>query len=146
MPVSDGFHVYGQVVDKDGPQHLVVIFSAVGSMEEALRGSIDLAGIVFDAKLRNGDWPIIANAPVAPLRTPMFVLGHEGVENLRLESFDGKTSRLVRSDEASTHRHRNLSAPMLLQMAAEAHHGLAAWKGDYDHFRALAEEMSNAAL
>jgi hypothetical protein len=134
--------VLGQVVDKAGPQHMVVVFRAVGeSVDTAFASGIDLAGIVFDAKLRNGDWPILKNVPPVQVKAPLFVLGHEGLENLRLETFDGKETRLVRPAEAGKHRHRNISYPMVLQRAASAIHGREAWKADFDHFRDLGAEM-----
>ena len=62
VPVSGNGVVYGQVIDKAGPQHLVTIFRSGDGPDDAMRSGIELAGIVFDAKFRNGDWQIVANA------------------------------------------------------------------------------------
>jgi hypothetical protein len=119
----------------------VVVFRSNTSAQEALPGDIQLAGIVFDAKFRNGDWPIVSNH--APIRViaPWYVLGHEGLENLRIENFHGNASRLVRPDEASKHRHRYLSGPMALESAVCAIYGQEEWRADFDHFRDLATEL-----
>ena len=94
VPISADERVYGQVVDQAGPQFLAVLFrSTSGSVDDVVRSGIQLAGIVFDAKWRNGDWPIIANRPPVKVKAPWFVLAHEGLENLRLANFDGSITR-----------------------------------------------------
>lgn len=143
IPISSDERVYGQVVDQAGVEFLVVVFhSNSASIEEAVRSGIDLAGIVFDAKLRNGDWQIVANLPPVRIKAPWFVLGHEGLENLRIENFHGSETRLVRLAEAAKHHHRNLSYPMVLQQAAEALHGQREWRDELDFLRDLAIELS----
>jgi hypothetical protein len=142
IPISSDERVYGQVVDQAGVEFLVVVFhSNSASVEEAVRSGIDLAGIVFDAKLRNGDWQIVANLPPVRIKAPWFVLGHEGLENLRIENFDGSETRLVRLAEAAKHHHRHLSYPMVLQQAAEALHGQREWRDELDFLRDLAIEV-----
>src|SRR5690348_7888061 len=100
IPISPNRFVYGQVIDKAGPQHLVVIFRSTEGEEDAIASEFDLAGITFDAKFLNGDWPIVKNLPPVQVRPPLFILGHEALESLRLESFDGRETRLVRPAEA----------------------------------------------
>jgi hypothetical protein len=142
IPISSDERVYGQVVDQAGVEFLVVVFhSNSASIEDAVRSGIDLAGIVFDAKLRNGDWQIVANLPPVRIKAPWFVLGHEGLENLRIENFDGSETRLVRLAEAAKHHHRHLSYPMVLQQAAEALHGQREWRDELDFLRDLAIEV-----
>ena len=145
VPIAADHSVYGQVVEKAGPQYLVVIFrESSGSMAEAIRAGIDLAGIVFDAKFRNGDWPIVGNMTPVDVKAPWFVLGHERLENLRLENFDRSATRPTTPAEASKHRHRNLSGPFVLQRAAAALHGHDTWQLDFEHFRELGRELSGS--
>src|SRR6266705_2334851 len=62
VPFGAAQHAYGQVVGQTGPQNLVVVFRAThATVEDAMRSGIELAAIVFDAKFRNGDWPILTN-------------------------------------------------------------------------------------
>jgi hypothetical protein len=64
IPFAPDQSVFGQVIGQTGPQYLVVVFGvAARTPEDALRQDINLAAIVFDAKFRNGDWPIVANLP-----------------------------------------------------------------------------------
>lgn len=145
VPISADEHVYGQVIDQAGPQHLVVLFRArSGSVEDIMQSGFDLAGIVFDAKFRNGDWAIVAHSPPIKVNPPWFVLGHEGLGNLRLENFDGSASRMATPDEASRHRHRHLSYPMVLQWAAEALNGRREWNEHLDLTRDLARELAGS--
>lgn len=145
VPISPDARVYGQVVDQDGPQFLVVLFrSTAGLVDEVLGSGVDLAGIVFDAKWRNGDWPIIANLPPLKVTPPWFVVGHERLENLRLSNFDATVTRPVAPAAASAHRHRHISSPMALQWAAEALHGQREWNESLDFFRDLATEMDGS--
>lgn len=146
VPISEREHVYGQVIDQVGPQHLVVLFrSGQEPVEDVIRSGIQLAGIVFDAKLRNGDWPIVAHVTPIDVRAPWFVLGHEGLENLRLESFDGTKTRMATPEEASNHRRRHVSYPMALQRAAEAAHGRREWSSELEVFRQLAAELDSGS-
>ena len=145
VPIAADQSVYGQVVEKAGAQHLVVIFRASSeSMEEAIRSGIDLAGIVFDAKFRNGDWPIVGNMTPVEVKAPWFVLGQEGLENLRLENFDRSATRPTTPAEASKHGHRNLSGPIVLQRAAAARHDHDTWQSDFEPFRELGKELSGS--
>ena len=142
VPVSPQGRVYGQVVDRAGPQFLVVLFrSTEGPVENVVQSGIQLAGIVFDAKFRNGDWPILTNRPPVRVTSPWFVVGNEGLENLRLVNFDGSVTRSAALAETSKHRHRHISYPMALQWAAEAVHGRREWSADLDFFRDLATEL-----
>ena len=143
VPVSPDQRVYGQVLDRTGPQFLVVVFrSAVGPIAEVLSSGIELAGIVFDAKFRNGDWPIVTNMAPVPVTAPWFVLGHEALDNLRLVNFDSSVTRVASPTEDRAHHHRNISYPMALQMAAEAVFGSRPWRSELDCYRELAVELS----
>jgi hypothetical protein len=74
---------------------------------------------------------------------PWFVLGHEGLENLRLENFDSSKTQMVRAPAAAKHRHRSLSYPMALQLAVEAIYGRRDWIQEMDDYRELARELTS---
>jgi hypothetical protein len=145
VPVSEDQQAYGQVIDQDDVQLLVVLFrSTAGSVHDVVRSGFQLAGIVFDGKFRNGDWPIVDNLLPVEFSQPWFVEGHEGLGNLAVVSFDSSARRQVTPAQASRHGHRNLSYPMVLQMAAQAEYGHGEWRPDYNHLRHLASELSGA--
>ena len=143
VPVSEDLRVHGQVIDQAGFQFLVILFRSItGPLDDVMRSGIVLAGIVFDAKWRNGDWPIVANYPPVKTSPPWFAVGHEQLGNLRLVSFDGATTRTLAAAEASRHRNRTIANPMALQMAAEALHHRREWTEPLDTFRELAAELA----
>jgi hypothetical protein len=145
VPVSEDLQVYGQVIDQAGFQFLVILFrSTSGPLEEVMRSGIELAGIVFDAKWRNGDWPILANYPPPKTTSPWFVSGHEKLGNLRLVTFDGTITRTVTAADASKHQNRTIANAMALQIAAEAVHHRREWTEALDPFRDLAAELASA--
>jgi hypothetical protein len=144
IKLSPSVHVYGQVVAKDGPQHLVVLFvdAPADFAPEVLSSGIRLAGIVFDAKLRNGDWPIITTTTPVPIERPWFTSGDAVLGGVAVETFDGTVRRAATPDEVGRYGHRNISYPAVLQLAAEASMGLRTWQADFDHFRRLALDVS----
>ncbi len=142
IPVLDHERVLGQVVDQAGPQFMVVTFrSDDPAPEKVVAAEIDLAGIIFDAKLRNGDWPILSNQPPATVSEPWFLVGHSGLGNLRLESFDGSKVRAATSADAAEHAHRNISSPMAFQWAVEAARGHREWTPALEIFPRLGREL-----
>ncbi len=146
VPVFEDLQMYGQVIDQAGPQFLVILFrSTTGPLDDIMLSGIELAGIVDDAKWRNGDWPILANYPPVRTNPPWFVLGHEQLGNLRLTNFDGTITRRVTAAEASKHRNRTTADPMALQIAAEAMHRRRGWNEALDTFRELAAELASAS-
>src|SRR5260370_9726216 len=85
VPLSADQRVYGQIVDQADRQFLVVLFrSTTGAVEDIVRSGIALGGIVFDAKWRDGDWPIVAKRPPVTVRPPSFVVGDDGLRQVRL--------------------------------------------------------------
>ena len=124
---------------------MVVLFgpgAAPESSEALMAGGIELAGIVFDAKLVNGDWPIVGRMVPVAVAKPWFVVGHRDLGDLRLTDFERSTTRLVSESEASKHLNRTLSYPMVLEDAAAAARGQAPWRQEYNRFRALAMELT----
>jgi len=142
VPLSAEQRVYGQIVDQADRQFLVVLFRlTTGAVEDIVRSGIALGGIVFDAKWRNGDWPIVAKLPPVMVRPPWFVVGDQGLRNVRLVNFDSSVTREASAKEAAGHHHRHISYPMALQWAAEALHGHREWMTNLDHFRDLGIEL-----
>jgi hypothetical protein len=147
VPIAEGVWADGQVVGQQQPRtFLVVIFRATDrgetSLDDAIASGFDLAGIVFDAKLSNGDWPILEAR--SPVTTPhlWFVDGHPELDGLRLTNFDRTVRRPCSPDEAEKHSRLHFSGPMVLQMAISASRGFIPWRDDFDHFRRYAEELS----
>jgi hypothetical protein len=147
IPVDESISVYGQILTASNRTHLVVVYKATSlegiSSEEVIAREIDLAGMVFDAKFINGDWPIVGNLPPIQVAEPWFVEGHEGMEDLSLTNLDMSERRRVNPREAEAHPARHLSYPMRLQKAVAGLRGLSPWQeGYHGHFRELAKELT----
>jgi len=141
IAVADDRAAWGQVIAQSGPQFLVVLFDLADTLDAAISSRPALAGIVLDAKLRNGDWPVVANRAPIHITQPWFVLGHGGLGNLRLESFDGSSIRTVSASVAARHGNRHIVYPAVLGWAAEATWGPREWILELDHLRELAAEL-----
>jgi Immunity protein 26 len=147
IPVSEGLSVYGQILSAFHRTHLVVVFQAttrdVSSIDDALMTTIQLAGIVFDAKFVNGDWPVVGNRPSVTVQEPWFVSGHEAMEDLTLTNVDMSIRRRVTPAEAANHGRMVLSSPLGLEKAARALRAVADWQEEFHGgFRDLARELS----
>lgn len=142
-------HIYGQVVNRatlPPPgreiEYLVVLYrSTAGPLTEITRSEIDLAGIIYGFKLRQGDWPLVGNVPPPPLKTAWF-----GRDGLVLENFDGSVRRQASAAEASKHPRRHEWADDSLQCAAEAKHGFRSWTPRFERYRELAEELTTGEV
>jgi hypothetical protein len=147
IPVGEGLSVHGQILSAFNRTHLVVVFRAttrdVSSIDEALMTTIQLAGIVFDAKLVNGDWPVVGNRLPVTVQEPWFVSGHEAMEDLTLTNVDMSIRRRVTPAEAAKHGRMVLSSPVGLEKAAQALRAAAGWREEFHgSFRDLARELS----
>src|ERR1700686_824971 len=114
VTIAQGVWAHGQVIGQQQPRtFLVVIFRVTdrgeASIDDAIASGFDLAGIVFDAKLANGDWPILDTRPSVAMPRLWFVDGHPDPEGLRLTNFDRTVRRPCRPDEAEQHSRLHLS-------------------------------------
>lgn len=147
IPLGSDLNVYGQVVAKAGHEHLVVVFQLAPPdfSPSVLHGGIRLAGIVLDAKFRNGDWPIVTRLAPIPFRQPWFTLGDPELDGVSIEAFDSSIQRQATGDGARRWGTRHVVTPMVLQWAVQASEGLRPWLEDFNHLRRLALEMESTA-
>lgn len=148
IPVGEDVSVFGQILTAFHRTHLVVVFKAttrdVSSIDDALRTTMQLAGMVFDAKLLNGDWPVVGNRPPVTVQKPWFVSGHEAMEDLTVTNIDMSIRRRVTPAEAAKHGRMIFSSPLVLEKAARALRGVADWQEEFHgSFRDLAKELSD---
>jgi hypothetical protein len=133
IPLGNGSAVGAQVIaryHRDG--YFVAVFAGEFSLAEppipadAVSGETILVGLTFDAKISNGDWPMLGDAPVredVPLPAYKVAIGHP--EKIEIEDYSGTRSRPATTSELGTVPHRMLVSPMLLELGAKAHYGLA---------------------
>jgi hypothetical protein len=145
IPLADHVTALGQVLEEhERRTYLVVVFrpGQQQPIDEIIESGFDLAGVVFDAKFLNGDWPIVGHREPVRTAAPWFVNGHKDLGNLRLTNLDHSITRAVEPAEAAAHGTLHLVGPAVLQDAVAATRGISAWREHFDHFRRLAQELS----
>mgnify|MGYP001461193462 len=101
-----------------------------------------IATLSLDAKIWHGHWPVIGNLTdnLIGISHPAFKVRVDGVEHIELR--DGSLVRRVRADEANLLRFRTVVAPIRIEKAIKAHHGLGEWE---PHFAELLYEYATTS-
>lgn len=141
IPLSDDRVTVGQSVCHDGAGiHFLAAFG--GSFESMTDIDIDAAiaeSIVFlalsaDALVYHGRWPVIGTRPVQDdLPFPAYKVGT--LDGVLLMDYRGERSRNATSAEAAEFPYSVTVAPIRLQRALQALHGLAEWDPSYEELR-----------
>ena len=97
--------------------------------------SIDLLALSMDALLHHGYWQVIGNAPVDG--TIIFPTYKEATAPDVFDVVDhlDTSRRRAKPDEADSLPFRKVVAPIRVQHAFEALHGLRPWSPEYDELR-----------
>ena len=97
---------------------------------------LQFAALTLDAKFYCGDWPVIGNREdnLAVLPQPWFKIG-VGSE-MHIEARDRSVTRPATSTEEAGLRHRTVVAPVRIENALKALHGLGEWNPRFDDLRA----------
>ena len=100
----------------------------------------------LDAKIWNGDWPVVSNVPpdTSRIQPPKYKVSIGEADNWHVESYDGKRRRPAKPSELDSLRYREVFSPMMLQMALQALHQAGPWlesyrRLDYDFSRRSAD-------
>jgi hypothetical protein len=114
--------------------------------ECAIAGNPVLLTLSFDAKLANGQWPIIGNLSEAVYRYPQpaFKINHAGI--MSIESRDKSVRRPATKAELEVLRNRSIASPMIIEDAIKAYFGLGEWSESYDKRLAQYAAMSSELI
>lgn len=104
--------------------------------ETAIAGEPVLLTLSFDAKLSNGDWPIIGNVVDAIDRYPHPAFGIKHAGTMSIESRDKSVLRPATDDELRILQNRSVASPMIIEDAIKAYFGTGEWNEAYDKRRA----------
>lgn len=104
--------------------------------EVVVAGNPVLLTLLFDAKLSNGEWPIIGNLVEAidHYPHPAFKIKHAGT--MSIESRDKSVRRPATEDELEVLENRSVASPMIIEDAIKAYFGIGEWTDSYDKRRA----------
>jgi hypothetical protein len=139
IPLNDTHVGYGQVVAEQAPAYYMAAFDSIddggqASAEAVASGRMVLLGNFFDALLKSGRWRIIGKAPLAPgIPFPAYRVVIDGVTYV--ESWDWRVRRPATADDLKPLRNRANYAPIILENALRALHGMAPWSDHFDGLR-----------
>jgi hypothetical protein len=138
VPVDDARQALGQVVGEymSGAFHVVIfdgLFdrSSPPAPDQVIDSPVSLVALSLDAKLLNGDWPVIGRESVD--REPPLPLYKEEVPGgTEVVDWTGTRRRRAAIGEADQFGYREVVSPALLELAVKAKHGLADWHEAFD--------------
>jgi hypothetical protein len=97
---------------------------------------VALLALSLDAKLWVGDWKIIGRAPVpAGLPLPAYLLTIGASDKLFVVDYTGERQRPASALEDQRLPYRTIVAPVRLEKALRALHGLEPWHPAYDDLK-----------
>jgi hypothetical protein len=133
----------GQVVAKYGKEgYYFAIFdhiyprSADLDISSALRKPLAFLTLSLDAKLFNGDWVVVGRHSVAddlPLPAYKEARGVEG--EFDVVDYSGQHRRKAEGGEPDVLKYRTTVAPVRLEKALRAKHGIGPWVDAYDRLQ-----------
>lgn len=137
FPFNDKVFAVGQIIRIPNKQSLtVIIFKEIfdkipdSNFETLISNSTPiLFGNTFDAKFYHKHWSVIANYKdnLTKYQLPFYKIG---VDPSYLEDFNGKKIRKCTPLEEEKLIYRNYIAPILLENALLAYHGLREWNDE----------------
>jgi hypothetical protein len=137
VPLDKVSVVGGQVIAiREEEELYIAIFSKkinTGEIDPqtAIEGDPAFLTLSFDAKLANGDWPIIGNLADRLERYPdiAFKVKHSGV--ISVESRGREFRRPATDEEIKILSNRSIASPAIIEDAAKAYFGYCPWNEAY---------------
>lgn len=140
LPIDGSRFGIGQIAGDWKGELYVVIYDAVYASGEVdpknvLSEEPLFAALSLDAKIHHGDWRIIGNVTenLDGFPQPVFKVDHDG--KVFLISRDRSVFRPASDLEAGALRLRTVVAPVRLENALKALHGIGDWNPRYDELR-----------
>ncbi len=150
IPLDAKWYGVGVVASKWKGELYLVLFSERTVSKSAVDAPLAsftpvLASSSLDAKLWHGHWPIVGKlARLSSLMQPIYKVEERG--GIVAESFD-RSQRIPVSDGDAKHLHyRKTVAPIRLENALKAFHGLIPWIPAFDELRYTPSVNSHAII
>jgi hypothetical protein len=145
IPIDANRFGFGQIVARKlGPNpDLVIVFDYADS-GSVLCGPEELQKIVekpilfiansFDTLIKNGSWKVVGNLKpnIERIPLPCYKVGSGHIGRIVVESYDGTKRRIATREEIAYLDNRNSVAPIRLENALKARHGLIPWMQGFD--------------
>ena len=140
VPLDAERYGIGQLAgDWKGELYVVIydkLVSRDASPTDVNGAELQFAALTLDAKFHHGDWPVIGNRQdnIPALPQPWFKVGVSS--ETHIEARDRSVTRRATSTEAAGLRNRTVVAPVRIENALKALHGLGDWNPRFDELRA----------
>jgi hypothetical protein len=140
VPLDGERYGIGQIAgDWKGELYIVVydkVVSREASPTEVDDAELQFAALTLDAKLHRGDWQVIGNQRnnLGGIPQPWFKVSMAG--ETHIEARDRSVTRRATPIEEAKLRYRTVVAPVRIEHALKALHGLGEWNSRYDELRA----------
>lgn len=150
VPLGDGSFGVGVVASMWMKELYLVLFAErFANEEQAASAQLEqltpiLASSSLDAKIWHRHWPILRRGVNATM-LPQPVYKVEEPSGFVAESFDRESRRHIDADVATLLDYRRGVAPVRLEKALKAHHGLAQWDSSFDELAYSRVLRSNEA-
>jgi hypothetical protein len=145
IPIDSERVGYGQVVLRPEQNVKSVLFVCVYAQttrpdespnaQQIVLSDILLAGLTFDAKLNNGDWPIVGsvteNLPSIALPNYNYRMSEKAV----VETLDRRRRRWATPEEEQSLPFRTYASPMVFELALKAIGGVGQWRDDFNDLK-----------
>ena len=140
IPIDGDRHGIGQIAGNWKGELYIVIYDGVVSTDASPSlidgAAFQFAALSLDAKIHHGDWPIIGNRQdnIEAIPQPWFKVGYNG--QAHVEARDRSVLRLATVAEEAGLRLHTVVAPVRLEKALKALHGVGDWHPAYDDLTA----------
>ena len=139
LPIDENRVGYGQIVGSQPSTLLVAIFrelhprSSAPDLSQIVSGEVAFIAETFDAKIWNGDWPIVGKAAPDHVRIPFptYKVTIGRANDWYVESYDTTKRRPAKPWEIDSLLLRNIVSPIRLEKALQALHGIGQWDPSY---------------
>lgn len=139
LPVDEDRVAYGQVVAAYGDDaRYFAVFERLYRRAErpatsvVVQDRIALLALSLDAKFRSGEWSVVGHEPVSddvPLPAYQEIVGSP--DRVDIVDYSGTRRRQCTPEESRQLGRRTVVAPVRLQKALRAKHGLEPWETSY---------------
>lgn len=154
VPLDESIVAYGQVVGEYQKGLYFFAFygrtypaHSVTSIRVAVKDDIVLLGLSMDAKIHAGDWTVVGQAEVDENKFPLPAYKEAVAPGVfDVVDYSGTRRRSATASEEHLMPFRAIVAPIRLERALKAVHGLEPWLDAYDTLRVPPEATHSRTL
>jgi len=138
IPSIDEQVAYSLVVGKYHTAFFVAVYDGVyqpgdqDALASAKTAAFALIALTFDAKVVNGQWPVLGRMDFSPDEIPFPAYRLDDGGRALVEDHTGTQSRPARTSVEQSLRYRKLISPQILEDAVKALSQAAPWIPNYD--------------